>query len=300
MSNLPALRLAVLFGAWLLLLLPGPGLAASPLRVIKDLKQPVAAGSRLTYADLLLLIFPAPAAGVEEERQTPPVRNLGDYFKTQPLTAHQGYGGVLAVPIKARDQKLLLLLVSAECEPAEAEGDAEGQHFDLLALFQTAPAPKLLDLLDLGQGVIMGQNNSFWSSNPLLDLTPGTQACMVYQEHFNSSQSYLQIHLLWVRNQRLEELLGVSPFGVKALCETFATRTVFWTEPDWGREFPRVMAKLTVKMEPGPKDEEQCQARQPGFTRSYQGVWRFDPVKQNYQEASGNLDQLYKWYDKYY
>jgi hypothetical protein len=58
-----------------------------------------------------------------------------------------------------------------------------------------------------------------------------------------------------------------------------------------------VTAKLTVKMEPSPKD---CEKRQRGFTRSYQGTWRWDPGKQKYQEASGNLDQLYKFYDKYY
>ncbi len=56
----------------------------------------------------------------------------------------------------------------------------------------------------------MGMVEGFWCKNPLLNLTPATQACMIFQEHFNSSQSYLQIHLLWVRNQRLEELLGVS------------------------------------------------------------------------------------------
>jgi hypothetical protein len=297
MPTVPALRLTILLAAWLLLL-AGQGLAVSPLKEIKDVKQRVAAGSPTTYADLLRLVFPP--AGKDEEPQTPPVRNLGDYFKVQPLTAHQGYGGVLALPLKAQGRPLLLLLVSAVGEQAGTEGDAEEQHFDLLALFQTVPAPKLLDLVDLGQGLIMGQNNSFWSNNPRLDLTPGTQACMVYQEHFNSSQSYLQIHLLWVRKQRLEELLGVSPFGVKALCETFATRAVFWTEPDQGREFPKVVAKLTVKMEPGPQDEEQCESKQPGFTRGYRGTWRWETAKQEYLEVSGNLDQLYKWYDKYY
>ena len=123
---------------------------------------------------------------------------------------------------------------------------------------------------------------------------------MVFQEHFNSSQSYLQIHLLWVRNQRLEELLDVFAFGVKGLCESFATQTVFWTEPDKGREYPKVAARLTVKMEPSPKDEDCDQNRQNGFTRSYQGTWRWDPAKQKYQQVSGDLDKLYKWYDKYY
>ena len=299
MSIMPALRLAALLGAWLLLL-AGEGLAASPLVEIKDLKQPVAAGSPTTYADLLKLVFPEPPLGQERKPQTPPVRSLSDYFKEQPLTAKQRDGGVLALPIKAQGRPLLLLLVAATGESAEGEGVAGEQQYNLLALFQTAPAPKLLDLVDIGQMISMGMVEGFWCKNPLLDLTPGTQACMIFQEHFNSSESFLQIHLLWVRNQRLEEVLGVSPYGVKALCQSFATSTVFRTEPDKGREFPKVVAKLTLHMEPSPKDEECEKTRQRGFTRSYLGTWQWDPAKQKYQLVAGDLDKLYKWYDKYY
>lgn len=298
MSLIPALRSSSLLAACLLLL-AGSALAASPLLKIEDLKQPVAAGSATTYADLLKLVFPEAPAGEAEAPQTPPVRQINDYYKTQPLTAKQGYGGVLALPIKAQGRPLLLLLVAAVGEKAEEEGDAEEAHFDLLGLFQTAPTPKLLDLVDIGQVITMGMGDGFWCKNPLLNLTPATQACMIYQEHFNSSQGYLQIHLLWVRNQRLESLLSVSPYGQRSLCNSFATKTVFWTEPDKGREYPRVVAKLTVKMEPGPKDE-QCQPRQRGFTRSYRGAWQWDPAKQKYHQVSGDLDKLYKWYDKYY
>ena len=299
MSVRPALRFAVLVGVWLLLL-GGQCLAASPLVEVKDLKQPVAAGSPTTYADLLKLVFPEQPAGQEEKPQTPPVRSLSDYFKEQPLTAKQRDGDVLALPIKAQGRPLLLLLVAATGESPEGEGVAGEQQYDLLALFQTAPAPKLLDLVDIGQMISMGMVEGFWCKNPLLDLTPGTQACMIFQEHFNSSESFLQIHLLWVRNQRLEEVLGVSPYGVKALCQSFATSTVFRTEPDKGREFPKVVAKLTLHMEPSPKDEECDKQRQRGFTKSYQGVWRWDPAKQKYHRVSGNLGQLYEFYDKFY
>ena len=299
MSIMPALRLTVLLAASLPLL-GSPALAASPLVEIKDLKQPVAAGSITTYADLLKLVFPEPPAGQQEAPETPPVRSLSDYFKAQPLTAKQCFGGVMALPIKDQGRPRLLLLVSATGERAEAEGDADEQPFNLLALFQTVPTPKLLDLVDLGQGMNMGMVEGFWCKNPRLDLTPATQACMVFQEHFNSSQSYLQIHLLWVRNQRLEELLGVFAFGTRGLCESFATKTVFWTLPDKGREYPKVVARLTVKMEPSPKDEDCDKQRQRGFTRAYQGAWQWDPAKQKYHQVSGDLDKLYKWYDKYY
>ncbi len=128
MSVMLDLRLPALLAACLLLL-AGAGEAASPLVEIKDLKQPVAAGSPTTYADLLKLVFPEPPAGQEEEPETPPVRSLSDYFKAQPLTAKQGYGGVMALPIKDQGRPLLLLLVSATGERAGEEGDAEEQPF---------------------------------------------------------------------------------------------------------------------------------------------------------------------------
>ncbi|MHB8068034.1 MAG: hypothetical protein ACYDIC_09050 [Desulfobaccales bacterium] len=298
MSIMSGLRISALLAAWLLLF-AGQALAASPLVEIKDLKQPVAAGSPTTYADLLKLIFPEPAAGQKETPQTPPVWQINDYYKKQPLTAKQRDGGVLALPIKAQGRPFLLLLVPATGEKAEEEGDAGEQEYYLLALFQTTPAPKLLDLVDIGQGTNLGMIEGFWCKNPdnpLFDLTPGTQACMIFQEHFNSGESFLGIHLLWVRNQRLERVLGVFTYGVKAQCRSFATRTVFRTEPDKGREFPKVVAELTLKMEPSPKDEDCDKQRTRGFTKSYRGVWRWNPAKQKYGRTGGNLDKLYKFY----
>lgn len=91
--------------------------------------------------------------------------------------------------------------------------------------------------------------------------------------------------------------MSVSPYGVKSSCRSFNTSTVSRTEPDKGREFPKVVAKLTLHMEPSPKIEDCDKQRQRGFTKSYRGVWRWDPAKKKYHQASGNLDKLYKWYD---
>jgi hypothetical protein len=186
----------------------------------------------------------------------------------------------------------LLLNVSVT---GKYQSESQPGQYDLLALFQTGPTPKLLDLVDIRSSG--NQFSGFWTENPVINLTPATQACMIYQEHFNSSQSYMSIRLLGVRDQRLEELLGVSPFSSKGRCDNFSTQAVFWTEPDNHRGYPRVMTKLTVKMEASPAD---CQPRQRGFTRSYQGVWQWDPAKQKYHQVSGNLEKLYQFYDKYY
>ena len=293
----PGLRWAALLEVWLLLL-GGVGLASSPRLEIKDLKQPVAAGSPTTYADLLQLVFPAQPEAHQEataESKTAPARHIDGDYQEQPLTAKKDFGGVSVLPLKGRNQPLLLLRVSATGKDVAEEGEGGERHYDLLALCQTGPTPRLLELVDIGSPV--NQLNGFWTENPVINLTSATQVCMIYQEHFNSEQSYLTIRLLWVRNQRLEEVLSVSPFSSKGLCEPFTSKAVFWTVPDKGQEYPRVVAKLTVKMEPSPED---CEMRQRGFTSSYQGVWQWEPAKQKYQRVAGDLDQLYKWYEKYY
>lgn len=296
MSVVSSLRFTALLGVWLLLLV-GSGEAASPRLEIKNLRQPVTAGSPTTYLDLLKLVHPdleatgAHSAGAEKG-QSAAVRHIDNDYAEKPLTGNLKFSLASAWPLKAQNRPLLLLRLDVTGEEGEEGGDQA--RYELLALVQTGQTPKLLDLMDIRQSG--NQFNGFWTDNPLLDLTPATQACMIYHEHFNSQQSYLTIRLLFVRNQRLEEILSVSPFSEKAQCSTFSTNAVFWTMPDKGREYPRVVAKLTLKMAPDPAD---CQPRQRGFTRSYLGVWQWDS-KQKYHQVSGNLEKLYKFYDKYY
>jgi hypothetical protein len=255
----------------------------------------VAAGSPTTYADLLELVFPdRPEAQKEAtvERKTASVRHIDGDYEPQPLTGDPHSGSVSALPLMVQNRPLLLLNVSVT---GTYKSESEPGQYDLLALFQTGPTPKLLDLVDIRSSG--NQFSGFWTENPVINLTSATQACIIFQEHFNSSQSYLSIRLLWVRNQRLEELLSVSPFSSKGRCDTFSTKAVFWTVPDKDREYPRVAARLTLKMEASPAD---CEPKGRGFTRVYQGAWQWDPAKQKYHQVSGNLDRLYKFYDKYY
>ncbi len=301
MSIKPFLKLGPLLTAWLLLL-ASSALAASPLVEVKDLKQAVSPDSPATYLDLLKLVHPGlEAAGGPSASatagQSAAVRHLDGDYEERRLTGDLEFTVSSALPLKAQGRPLLIINVSVNSPGEEEPGGARIREYNLLALCQTRPAPGLLDLVDIRQPDIIGQSSGFWTDNPLINLTPATQACMIYQEHFNAQQSYNAIRLLFVRDRRLEEVLGVSPFGERARCSTFATKAVFWTEPDRGRDYPRVVAKLTLTMEPG---EEDCNPPEPGFTRSYQGVWQWDPAGKKYRQVSGNLDRLYKFYEKYY
>jgi hypothetical protein len=290
------LRLALLLAAWLVFL-AGPVEAVAP-RIVnaEHLDQTVAPGSSTTYFDLLKLVFPdlkkPEGKGLEAlAGETAPVRHLDREYEEQPLSGTLKFLVVSSLPIKADNQPLLLVHVDVTRETGESSPQVE--EYSLLALFHTGASPKLLDLVDIKAA----RFNGFWEERPLFNLTPGTQACLIYHHHFNSNQSYNIIRLLFVRNQRLQEILSVAPFSVTSFCLTFASQASFRIMPDLPRPYPQVVATVTLK---GKKDPPECKPRRAGFTRTYQGIWQWYPKKQEYRQVSGNLDRLYKWYDPYY
>jgi hypothetical protein len=289
--------LAVLLGAWLLLLVGTAGAVSPRILSAEDLDQRVAPGSPTTYFDLLKLVFPdlkKPEGRAFEAAagETAPVRHIDGEFEEQPLSGTLKFIVFSSLPIKAQDQPLLLVHVDVT-EKNKEGNEVRLEEYSLLALFQTGDSPKLLDLMDIKAD----RFNSFWSDRPLLNLTPTTQACMIYHHHFNSNQSYNIIRLLFVRDRRLETILSVAPFSETAQCLTFTSQAAFQIVPDRPRKYPRVLATVTLKRQ---KDPPDCKPRSLGFTRTYRGVWQWDPKKREYSQVSGNLDNLYKWYDQYY
>jgi hypothetical protein len=291
------LRFAILVSVWLMLLVIPAAAVAPRLVGAENLDQTVAPGSPTTYFDLLKLVFPdlkkPEGQGFKAlAGETVPVRHLDREYEEQPLSGTLKFIVVSSLPIKAGNQPLLLVHVDVNSETRQ-DGGPRFNEYSLLALFQTGKSPKLLDLLDIKAD----RFNDFWEAQPLLNLTPATQACLIYHHHFNSNQSYIIIRLLLVRNQRLEEILSVAPFSVTSFCATFRSQAAFRVIPDQPRTYPKVVATVTLKRK---TDPPQCRPRRPGFTRTYRGVWQWDPKKQRYRQVSGNLDKLYKWYDKYY
>jgi hypothetical protein len=286
-----------MLGAWLLLLVGSAGAVPPRLLTAENLEQPVAPGSPTTYFELLKLVFPdlkKPGGGGYEAvaGETAPVRHIDGEYEEQPLSGKLKFLVLSSLPIKAQNRPLLLVHVDVTGEN-QTESGPHVEEYSLLALFQTGKSPKLLGLID----ILADRFNGFWTDKPLINLTPGTQACMIDHHHANSNQSYLIIRLLFVRNQRLEEILSVSPFSVRSRCETFTSRATFRIVPDRPRQYPRVVATVMLQRK---KDPPDCERRRPGFTRTYRGVWQWNPVKQEYRQVSGNLEKLYNWYDKYY
>jgi hypothetical protein len=292
----PSLSCFLLLAVWLLGL-AAPALAVKPGFITAGrLDQPLAPGAAVTWFQLLQHLFPdleKPSEGAIDvvAAATVPVRHLDQDYETRPLAGPLKFQVVSGLPYKAQNRRLFLLHLDLLGEsPAEPGSVAE---YSLLALFQLDPAPRLLDLVDIRAD----RFNGFWSDAPLLNLTPATQACLIYHSHHNSNQGYLIQRLLFVRQDRLEEIAQVSTLSQQSHCLTFTSTTKFSLQPDPARAYPRVTAAVTLAIKPAPPD---CRPRQPGSTRRFRATWRWHPAKQQYQEIGGNLKQLYRLYDKWY
>ncbi len=280
-----------------LLTLAAPALAAKPNLIdVSKLDQTVAPKSALTYFQLLQLIFtglekPPEGAIDAVAPDSVPVRHIDEEYEKQPLYGPLTFQVVSGLPYRAQNRRLFLLHLDVLGESPAEPGPVP--EYSLLALFQLAPAPKLLDLVDIRADHF----NGFRESAPLLNLTPATQAVLLCHSHHNSNQGYLIYRLLFVRQSRLEEILQVSTLSQQARCTTFASCASFRLRPDPARPYPKIAAKVTLTMQPDPPD---CHPRQRGYTCIFRETWRWQPGRQRYRDVSGNLNRLYKLYDNWY
>ncbi len=277
---------------------PVPLRPSSSPRLIEvgKLDHYLAPNSAVTYFQLLQLIFPdiekPPAEAIDAVAPaTVPVRHLDREYAEQALAGPLKFTVLSGLPCRSQNRRLFLLHLDLLGPSPPDQGAVP--EYSLLALFQLSPVPKLLDLVDIRAD----RFNGFWENTPLLNLSPATQACMIYHSHHNSNQGYLIYRLLFVRQDRLEEILQVSTLSQQALCNTFKSTANFRLQPDPARPYPRLMATVTLTMQPDPPD---CHPRQRGSTRTFSEIWRWQPARQRYQDVSGNLNRLYKLYDKWY
>ena len=158
------------------------------------------------------------------------------------------------------------------------------QSTTLLALFDNAPKPRVLDAVDVG----VDKETSF-DQHPTLTLGPGDDALVTYSEHFNSNQTYAQRLMIFVRGDRLRLiddlfLLSDSACGFKrAETPTFATRPA--------SPYATLVVTVTETLK---HLDEQCDAPPPApYVHTYQATYRWDAARGGFV-GQGDLDKLDK------
>jgi hypothetical protein len=279
----PALRFRLCIGA----LVAAAGLAAADLAAADDTAQPddpVPGHPGVTYLDLLRQALPGlalnPADNEYEAHLKKPLPHLaGADFQTDPpdpvtVSAFE------VQTIHAGGKTRLLLL--AELGPAEDSADGVA----LLALYDDAARPRLLDAVDAGVDRETG-----FDEHPLLPLGPGDDAVLTYSEHFNSDQTYSGRLLFFVRGDRLRLIDDISAFSDRFCGYERDETPVFATRPDPGAPHPEIDVTVTEDLK---HVDEDCSddVIPDAYTRSFHASYRWDAAKGDYVRSQSDLDKL--------
>jgi hypothetical protein len=275
--------------ALLLLLLPafGGSRTASALPGVEsiraqDLTAPVRVGSKTTYFDVLRKLFP----DLDDEGNahgTVPFGSLSEPGERQAITGDIKFE-FKPYWIDSEGRRLLLLRVDLTAEGTNVGTPYEGEAV-VLAAFALEPEPRLLDALDVKTDRFTG----FWEDRPTLRLSPRDDALVVYSTHSNAGESYVGIDVLFVDGGRFRKITSFFMYNTQGCGVGYTQAPSFSAAADPGRKYPRVVVKVKLRREP---DGPECERRAAGYTRFYQGVYRWDASKRRYEGGSRQLDRL--------
>lgn len=230
-------------------------------------EKPVPGRPGLAYADLL--------------REVAPYRNiLGPDFGGEPPD-RIAISDFDAVRFEAGGRARLALLVDL----GESEGRVE--HTALLALFDVATAPELLDLVDVG----MDASTSV-STLPQARLGPGDEPLAISGQHSNSNQTYATYALVFVRDDRWRLIGTFSTLSDRSCAfERDEAANISARRAKSGPYADLVVAVRETQKRSG-ADCGPDQPRVRNYVRDYRATYRWDPSAQRFATDSKALKRL--------
>jgi len=167
-------------------------------------------------------------------------------------------------------------------------GQAEdsAQSTTLLALFDHAAKPKLLDAVDVG----VDKDTGFNENPSQIALGPGDDALVTYSEHGNSNQSYQARLVIYVRGDRLRPIDEVFVLSDNACGYQREETPAFTTKP----ATPYATLEVTVTERLKRLGEDCGDERPPApYVRTYRATYSWDAAKGAFVEK-GDLAKLDK------
>ncbi len=192
---------------------------------------------------------------------------------------------VTALALRAEGEQRLMLLVDL------GDGGDRAESFTALALYDDAPTPKLLDVVDASYDQF-----TVFGDPPLLDLSPDDQAILVRNTHSNSNQSYDSTVLLFVRDGRLSEIDSVLAFSDWNCDLEHRQETSFEVVPDPGKPYAAIRASVVDEViARDPTEEGMCgdEEKHPApYQRAVSATYRWDAGAEKFVPNSDALDKL--------
>jgi hypothetical protein len=247
-----------------------------------DLTSPVQKGLRTTYLDLLQRLMPdAKADGTANS--TIPFRSISEPRRKESINGPIKFD-VEPYWFNSEGKQLLMLRVDLTADDAN-EGTPYGGEAVVLAVFKLEPTATLLDALEIKTDRFTG----FWEDRPLFRLDRKNDAFIVSSSHWNSGENYLSLDMLFVDEGRIKSIASQFIFDTQGCGSTFTETPSFRTVAAPGSKYPNVLVSVKLTKQP---DEAACPRRTRGYTRHYQGLYRWNSVKRKYEGGSQQLNAL--------
>ena len=255
-------------------------LCAAPLAAA-ELGDAVPAHPGLNYRDLMKLVV-TDLGPLEEHsavgHKVVPFAHIDgkDAKGDPPETITLRWVDVMVIP---GDPSRIILL--ADLGPSEGQvADA-----DLLTLFALSPAPKLLDVVEVGTDRSTG-----FSDVKSVMLAPRTPLILVYSAHGNSNQSYLSTKMMFIRGDRFQLIDDVFTFG-DGSCSYDRTQAPSFTALAVPGPYSAVHVSVQERLAvTGAECGDEKPPRPSAAT--YQAIYRWDRRRGRFATRSKELDWL--------
>jgi hypothetical protein len=120
-------------------------------------------------------------------------------------------------------------------------------------------------------------------------LSPQSDALVVYSTHSNAGESYVSLDMLFVDGGRFKKIASLFTYNTQGCGAGFTEKPYFRAVAEPGGKYPRVLLKVRLRKEP---DGPECERRAAGYTRYYEGVYRWNPSAHRYEGGSRQLGRL--------
>ncbi|MFI4934580.1 MAG: hypothetical protein ACHP7N_08175 [Caulobacterales bacterium] len=232
----------------------------------------------VTYLDLLRQEIPDLAENATDEavegNLTKPLRHLGGPGYEGPPPGPVVVGWLQDVRLKIGGRPRIAVLANL------------GAGVALLALFDDAPQPKLLDAADVGV-----DKDTVFAGPSQVALGPGDAALITYSEHDDADLSFGAHLIISPIGDRLKLVDLISTQSANACNWSNVETTNVSSAPDPGRPYRRIEVAVKVVFKPT-KDDCGTNPIPKALNRTYRAAFRWNAGRRRFETDSLDLKRL--------
>ena len=251
-------------------------------------------GTKTTYLQLIHRIIPdlqidPKDADVASGHKTIRFKHLSEAKNLFVLESETKLNSFQPLWIKSDGRRVLLLELDVSAEDANQGTNYEGEA-DIIAAFTMQPTIKLLDVMDVKTDRFSG----FYERPSVFHLTPQSDAFLVMSSHSNAGESYNDLSVLFLNHDRIETITNMFLFDTQGCGATFTQTPSFRVLPG-NSQYPNVLVTVKVKKD---ADSPDCDRPTRGYVKTFQALYQWNAVKEEYRTTSKQLEALDRFNQK--